>query len=107
MAELTKILLDESEMPTSWYNIVPDLSSPPPPALHPGTHEPAGPEDFAPLFPMALIMQEVSQDRYIEIPEEVQEVYRLWRPSPLFRNCQCVLCSLYIWFAMAARYPLA
>jgi tryptophan synthase beta chain len=85
MAELTKILLDESEMPTSWYNIVPDLPAPPPPALHPGTHEPAGPDDFAPLFPMALIMQEVSQDRFIEIPEEVQEVYRLWRPSPLFR----------------------
>jgi len=85
MAEPTKILLDESEMPTSWYNIVPDLPAPPPPALHPGTHEPAGPDDFAPLFPMALIMQEVSQDRYIEIPEEVQEVYRLWRPSPLYR----------------------
>ena len=85
MAAPTKILLDESEMPTNWYNIVPDLPAPPPPALHPGTHEPAGPEDFAPLFPMALIMQEVSQDRYIEIPEEVQEVYRLWRPSPLYR----------------------
>ncbi len=85
MAEPTKILLDESEMPTSWYNIVPDLPTPPPPALHPGTHEPAGPDDFAPLFPMALIMQEVSQDRYIEIPEEVQEIYRLWRPSPLYR----------------------
>ncbi len=85
MVEPTKILLDESEMPTHWYNIVPDLPSPPPPALHPGTHEPAGPADFAPLFPMALIMQEVSQDRYIEIPEEVQEIYRLWRPSPLYR----------------------
>lgn len=85
MAEPTKILLDESEMPTSWYNIVPDLPAPPPPALHPGTHEPAGPDDFAPLFPMALIMQEVSQDSYIEIPEEVQEVYKLWRPSPLYR----------------------
>lgn len=85
MAEPTKILLDESEMPTNWYNIVPDLPSAPPPALHPGTHEPAGPADFAPLFPMALIMQEVSQERYIEIPEEVQEIYRLWRPSPLYR----------------------
>jgi len=72
-------------MPTHWYNIVPDLPSPPPPALHPGTGEPAGPDDFAPLFPMALIMQEVSQDSYIEIPDEVQEVYKLWRPSPLFR----------------------
>jgi tryptophan synthase beta chain len=81
----TKILLDESEMPTQWYNIVPDLPSPPPPALHPGTHEPAGPEDFAPLFPMAIIMQEVSQERYIDIPGAVLDVYRLWRPTPLFR----------------------
>jgi len=85
MADQTKYLLQESEMPTHWYNIVPDLPSPPPPALHPGTGEPAGPDDFAPLFPMALIMQEVSQDSYIEIPDEVQEVYKLWRPSPLFR----------------------
>ncbi len=85
MTDPTKILLDESEMPTSWYNIVPDLPAPPPPALHPGTLEPAGPDDFAPLFPMALIMQEVTQDRFVEIPEEVQEVYKLWRPSPLFR----------------------
>jgi tryptophan synthase beta chain len=81
----TKILLDESEMPTQWYNIVPDLPSPPPPALHPGTHEPAGPADFAPLFPMAIIMQEVSQERYIDIPGPVLDVYRLWRPTPLFR----------------------
>ncbi len=85
MTDLTKILLDESEMPTQWYNLVPDLPAPPPPALHPGTREPAGPDDFAPLFPMALIMQEVSQDRFIDIPEEVQDVYKLWRPSPLFR----------------------
>lgn len=81
----SKILLDESEMPTQWYNIVPDLPAPPPPPLHPGTLQPAGPEDFAPLFPMALIMQEVSQERYIDIPGPVQDVYRLWRPSPLFR----------------------
>ena len=81
----TKILLDESEMPTKWYNIVPDLPAPPPPPLHPGTHEPAGPEDLAPLFPMALILQEVSTDSYIDIPEEVLDVYRLWRPSPLYR----------------------
>jgi tryptophan synthase beta chain len=83
--ERTKILLDESEMPTQWYNIVPDLPSPPPPALHPGTLQPAGPEDFAPLFPMAIIMQEVSQDRYVDIPGAVLDVYRLWRPTPLFR----------------------
>lgn len=66
--ERNKILLDESEMPTAWYNLVPDLPSPPPPAFHPGTLQPAGPDDFAPLFPMAIIMQEVSQDRYIDIP---------------------------------------
>ena len=80
-----KYLLDESEMPTAWYNIVPDLPSPPPPALHPGTLEPAGPDDFAPLFPMDLILQEVSQDRYIDIPGAVLDVYRQWRPSPLYR----------------------
>ncbi|MEI8057923.1 MAG: TrpB-like pyridoxal phosphate-dependent enzyme [Actinomycetes bacterium] len=80
-----KFTLDESEMPTRWYNLVPDLPSPPPPALHPGTLQPAGPEDFAPLFPMDLILQEVSQERYIEIPGPVLDVYRQWRPSPLFR----------------------
>ena len=85
MSDLTKILLDESELPTAWYNIVPDLPTPPPPPLHPGTHQPIGPEDLAPLFPMALIEQEVSSERYIDIPEEVREVYKLWRPSPLYR----------------------
>ena len=80
-----KFTLTEDEMPTQWYNIVPDLPSPPPPALHPGTLEPAGPQDFAPLFPMALIMQEVSQERYHDIPGGVLDVYRQWRPSPLFR----------------------
>ena len=72
-------------MPTQWYNIVPDLPAPPPPPLHPGTLEPAGPDDFAPLFPMALIEQEVSAERYIDIPGGVLDIYRLWRPSPLFR----------------------
>src|SRR3954453_10490453 len=80
-----KYLLDESQMPTSWYNIIPDLPAPPPPPLHPGTHEPVGPDDLAPLFPMDLILQEVSSDRYIPIPDEVQDIYRLWRPSPLYR----------------------
>jgi tryptophan synthase beta chain len=80
-----KILLDEDEMPTRWYNVLHDLPSPPPPVLHPGTGEPVGPEDLAPLFPMDLILQEVSGDQYVEIPEEVLDVYRLWRPSPLFR----------------------
>jgi tryptophan synthase beta chain len=80
-----KFFLAESQVPTHWYNIQADLPEPCPPALHPGTHQPVGPADFAPLFPMELIMQEVSQDRYVEIPEEVREVYKLWRPSPLFR----------------------
>ncbi|HEX5534595.1 MAG TPA: TrpB-like pyridoxal phosphate-dependent enzyme [Actinomycetales bacterium] len=80
-----KYLLDESEMPTRWYNIIPDLPQPPPPPLHPGTRQPVGPDDLAPLFPPALIAQEVSGERYIDIPEPVQDVYRLWRPSPLYR----------------------
>lgn len=80
-----RIDLDESEMPTRWYNVLHDLPTPPPPPLHPGTHEPIGPEDLAPLFPMDLIAQEVSTEQYVDIPEEVQDVYKLWRPSPLFR----------------------
>ncbi len=83
--EQHKYLLDESQMPTSWYNIVADLPSPPPPVLHPGTLDPIGPADLSHLLPMELIMQEVSTERYIPIPEAVQEIYRLWRPSPLFR----------------------
>ena len=85
MTEPTKILLDESELPTRWYNIIPDLPAPPPPVLHPGTLEPVGPGDLAPLFPMDLILQEVSSDSWIEIPDDVREIYRLWRPSPLYR----------------------
>ena len=85
MAEPTKILLDESEMPRRWYNVIPDLPAPPPPVLHPGTMEPVGPADLAPLFPMALIEQEVTAERYVDIPDEVLDVYRLWRPSPLYR----------------------
>jgi tryptophan synthase beta chain len=81
----TKIILRESEMPQSWYNIQPDLPKPLPPALHPGTLQPLGPADLAPIFPMGLIMQEVSQDRWIDIPDEVQRIYKLWRPSPLYR----------------------
>ncbi|WP_431897699.1 TrpB-like pyridoxal phosphate-dependent enzyme [Nonomuraea sp. bgisy101] len=71
--------------PSHWYNIVPDLPAPPPPPLHPGTMRPVGPEDLAPLFPMDLIAQEVSTDRFVEIPQEVLDVYRLWRPTPLMR----------------------
>ena len=83
--ETVKFVLPEDRMPTTWYNILPDLPAPPPPVLHPGTGQPIGPADLAPLFPMALIMQEVSQERAIEIPEEVQAIYRQWRPTPLFR----------------------
>src|SRR4030088_516750 len=85
MTDRTKYLLDESELPTQWYNVIPDLPAPPPPPLHPGTGQPVGPEDLAPLFPQALILQEVTGDRYVDIPGEVLDVYRLWRPSPLFR----------------------
>ena len=81
----TKYLLDESHLPRHWYNIAADLPVPLPPPLHPGTLQPLGPDDLAPLFPMSLIMQEVSTEREIEIPEPVREVFRLWRPSPLFR----------------------
>ncbi|MEZ5621527.1 MAG: TrpB-like pyridoxal phosphate-dependent enzyme [Burkholderiaceae bacterium] len=81
----TKFLLDESRMATHWYNIAADLPVPLAPPLHPGTMQPVGPDDLAPLFPMALIMQEVSAEREIEIPEPVREVFRLWRPSPLVR----------------------
>src|SRR5690349_11688456 len=80
-----KILLDESQLPTQWYNVVPDLPSPPPPPLHPGTLQPVGPDDLAPLFPMDLILQEVTGESYVDIPGEVLDVYRQWRPSPLYR----------------------
>ena len=85
MEHQVKYLLQESELPRQWYNIVPDLPSPPPPPLHPGTKQPVGPDALTPLFPMALIQQEVSPDRFIDIPEQVVDVYRLWRPTPLFR----------------------
>jgi tryptophan synthase beta chain len=81
----TKILLDESEQPTRWYNLIHDLPTPPPPVLHPGTLQPVGPDDLAPLFPMDLIMQEVTTDQYVDIPGAVLDVYKLWRPSPLYR----------------------
>ena len=85
MEEPTKFLLSESGIPTSWVNLLADLPPGGPPPLHPGTGEPVGPEDLAPLFPMALIEQEVSTEPEIEIPEEVREAYRLWRPTPLHR----------------------
>ena len=80
-----KYLLDEEKLPKTWYNLAADLPEPLPPVLHPGTGQPIGPDDLAPLFPMALIGQEVSSEREIEIPEPVREIYRQWRPSPLHR----------------------
>ena len=80
-----KYVLSEDQMPTTWYNLIADLPTPPPPPLHPGRMDPVGPDDLAPLFPMDLIMQEVTTDRYVDIPGGVLDVYRQWRPSPLFR----------------------
>lgn len=80
-----KILLSESEMPTHWYNIIADMPNKPLPPLHPGTKQPIGPEMLAPLFPMGLIMQEVTPEKYVEIPDEVRDLYTLWRPTPLYR----------------------
>ena len=85
MSETVKYLLDEDRMPRHWYNLAADLPKPLPPVLHPGTGNPIGPDDLAPLFPMSLIAQEVSTEREIEIPKAVQDIYRQWRPSPLFR----------------------
>src|ERR1700728_1888112 len=85
MSERTKFILDESQIPAQWYNVIPDLPAPPPPPLHPGTGQPVGPDDLAPLFPMELIRQEVTGDSYVDIPGEVIDVYTLWRPTPLFR----------------------
>jgi tryptophan synthase beta chain len=84
-ASQTKFILDESQLPRRWYNIRPDLPTAPQPVLHPGTGQPVGPDDLAPLFPMELIGQEVSEEPEIAIPEEVLEIYSLWRPTPLYR----------------------
>ncbi len=83
-----KFLLPEEKMTKSWYNIAADLPTPLPPPLHPGTKQPIGPADLEPLFPMELILQEVSTERYIDIPQPVQDVYKIWRPSPLIRAYQ-------------------
>ena len=85
MSKTHKFNLNESDMPKQWYNIVADMPNKPLPPLHPGTKKPIGPDDLSAIFPMELIMQEVSTDRYIDIPEEVQEIYRIWRPTPLVR----------------------
>src|SRR5207247_201595 len=85
MSDQVKFVLDESHLPEAWYNLVSDLPEQPPPVLHPGTGEPVGPDDLAPLFPMQIILQEVATDQYVPIPEEVRSVYRQWRPTPLYR----------------------
>ena len=85
MTESVKYVLDESRMPRRWYNVVADLPVAPPAVLHPGTRQPVGPDDLAPLFPMSLIAQEVATEREIDIPEPVRDIYRQWRPSPLYR----------------------
>src|SRR5437763_16881466 len=85
MDRQVKYVLQESDLPRQWYNIVPDLDAPPPPPLHPGTGQPVGPDDLAPLFPGALIGQEVATERWIPIPDPVREIYSLWRPTPLYR----------------------
>jgi tryptophan synthase beta chain len=85
MTDQVKYFLSENDLPKFWYNIAADLPKPPPAVLHPGTLQPIGPDDLAPLFPMALIMQEVSTEREIEIPQPVRDIYRQWRPSPLYR----------------------
>ena len=85
MTQPVKYLLDESRMPKAWYNLVADLPVPPPPVLHPGTSQPISPDDLAPLFPLSLIQQEVTTEREIQIPKPVREIYRQWRPSPLYR----------------------
>ncbi|OGW32777.1 MAG: TrpB-like pyridoxal-phosphate dependent enzyme [Nitrospirae bacterium GWC2_56_14] len=81
----TKIVLSDKEIPTKWYNIMADMPNLPKPPLHPGTKQPVGPDDLTPIFPMALIEQEMTQERWIDIPEEVLDIYSLWRPAPLFR----------------------
>lgn len=85
MSETTRFELPQSAIPDAWYNLQADLPRPLPPVLHPGTHQPVGPDDLAPLFPMALILQEVSRERYIDIPDEIRDIYALWRPTPLLR----------------------
>jgi tryptophan synthase beta chain len=85
MSDTVKYVLDETRLPEAWYNLAADLPEPPPPVLHPGTGQPVGPDDLAPLFPMQIILQEVSTDRFVTIPEEVRSVYRQWRPTPLHR----------------------
>ena len=85
MSDQVKFVLDENHIPKTWYNLMADIPRPPPPVLHPGTKQPIGAADLEPLFPRDLILQEVSGERYIDIPQPERDVYRMWRPSPLVR----------------------
>jgi len=85
VTDQTKFVLPEAEIPKAWYNLLADLPFELPPVLHPGTKRPVGPDDLAPLFPLALISQEVTKERWVEIPGPVRDVYKLWRPTPLYR----------------------
>src|SRR5512136_2773757 len=85
MAQQHKYNLDEKDLPTQWYNIMADMQQPPPPYLHPATLQLLSAEDLAPIFPQGLIEQEVSRERWIDIPEEVQDIVKMWRPTPLIR----------------------
>ncbi|HRA65641.1 MAG TPA: TrpB-like pyridoxal phosphate-dependent enzyme, partial [Caldilinea sp.] len=85
MSNQTKFILSEQDIPEKWYNITADMPNKPLPPLHPATHEPIGPDALAPLFPMGLIEQEVTSDAWVEIPEEVRDIYKVWRPTPLYR----------------------
>ncbi len=84
--EQRQFILSQNDIPTEWYNIAADLDEPPPPPLHPATQQPCGPEDLAPIFPMHVLEQEMSTQRWIKIPEEVLEVLAQWRPSPLVQG---------------------
>ena len=85
MTERGRFLLDETRIPKAWYNVNADLPTPPTPVLHPGTMEPVTPEFLSVLFPMNIVMQEVTQERWVEVPEPVRDIYRLWRPTPMIR----------------------
>ena len=85
MSEQTRFLLNETDLPKAWYNVTADSPVPPTPVLHPGSLEPVTPDFLSVLFPMELIQQEISTERYIDIPEEVREIYKLYRPTPLVR----------------------
>ena len=105
MAAETKIVLEEREIPTHWYNVVPDLASPPPPVLHPGTGQPIGPSDLAPLFPMAVIMQEVSAEPRIEIPDQVRDIWLRSLRSRRLHRCQGSCAQTRLTAKRSASWP--